>query len=638
MLTFTLSESFFRLDVLSMWAGYLLQSLLFSTVCVVIGYGFLGLVDGVKSTSKTLIWFLTGLGVIIAMVSALYLLQLATIPIVLAVSGAAVAGSLFARGVRNPLKLAGDCCRNWWPFVPVFVLSSFSALLPAYRFDEMSFHAAYPFQWNQAGGITIDPSMQYPYFTFNLHALFGLALMLGDGLTVHFVVWLIGCVGALLVLAFLVENGVHPLLGWLGAFAYYLSPVIQRYLNVGYLDVPLNVFVLGNAFLFFLCLRQQGQPQFGWALAVSCGLLLGTKVTQAPFVLCILCFVVYFHRIHRSYGQSLAFLLLVFLTGGFWYLRNLILSGDPLWPLLSAGIGKVENIWSVEDLAVARETMKQGLDSLGVKVLALPWLMTRPDALKDYPANFFVLLLPFTALFLKRFFREHLWASFGVLCVQAVLWVGVAPLIRNCYILGVGSAFATLILWYAYQRVPKPSRVPAHLWQGALLLMAAALLFGPSKQWISYATHNYNRKIPVSPQEVAQFVGYGDPSVPDFIGKTLPEVFRSQGVRNVYAFGLTSFRLYFQYAGFEITGNDFGPYRFRDFVKIKNREALQCWIKRAGIEGFAIDKKTLNRVAAMGGGTGDAVLTVLGNSGIVREVYSNPGLAAFVVERQAGVP
>src|SRR6185437_4586826 len=122
-------------------------------------------------------------------------------------------------------------------------LLSLPALMPPYRWDEVSYHLAYPQQWIAAGHLTIDPHLAYPLYTLTWQALIGLALMLGSTSLVHLLTWLTGGLTAWCIALFLDRLGAREPVVRVARVAFLLTPLVLATLDVALVDVPIMCFL-----------------------------------------------------------------------------------------------------------------------------------------------------------------------------------------------------------------------------------------------------------------------------------------------------------------------------------------------------------------------------------------------------------
>lgn len=116
-------------------------------------------------------------------------------------------------------------------------------------------------------------------------------------------------------------------------------PNYFKQLSIAYVDVMVAAFfLLGINFLFSL--QEDFNGRNALLSALSAGLLLGTKVIAIPHVLmlCLFFFWMLLARFKKARPSQIILFLAIFtagvlLTGGFSYVKNYFLTGNPLYPL-----------------------------------------------------------------------------------------------------------------------------------------------------------------------------------------------------------------------------------------------------------------------------------------------------------------
>jgi hypothetical protein len=279
-----------------------------------------------------------------------------------------------------------DFVRGWtFPALCIYVLflaMGIPAILPPIRGDPVSYHLAYAADWANAGRIYVDPFLRFPYYANNF-LLFDSAffiLKLGD--YCHFLTWLCGLLTCLGVLAFFPSAELHPtkdpqrwrLFPFLPQFliplSLALSPVFLEYLNSGYVDVPIGLFILVSV----LCVYKTFSDRlFAWELAVIAAFCVGMKLTligHLPFFVVSLLLAAATRLPRREIA-----LLVVALVGLSlpWYVRNLSEAHDPTPPMLNLFLDHPDPIFTQADAAWIYLTGKESDLKTPARLLSLPF-------------------------------------------------------------------------------------------------------------------------------------------------------------------------------------------------------------------------------------------------------------------------
>jgi len=245
---------------------------------------------------------------------------------------------------------AGMLCRfiKAWSAPAFFIYLAFlilgvPAALPPTFADSVTYHLPYAVDWANAGRIYVDPFLRFPFYANNFLLFYTALFVLKLGSYCHFLNWLCGLLTCLGVLAFFtpVENQLRePTPSWkpsrpqqfLIPLCVALSPTFLRFLNVGYIDVPIGLFVL----VPILCAyRTSAHRPFQRELVVTAAFCAGMKLTligHLPFFLGSLLFA----TARRLQRRQIVVLCLVLVGLSLpWYARNLFEAHDPIPPVFN---------------------------------------------------------------------------------------------------------------------------------------------------------------------------------------------------------------------------------------------------------------------------------------------------------------
>lgn len=264
----------------------------------------------------------------------------------------------------------------------VFLALGIPAILPPTYGDPVSYHLAYAADWANAGCIYVDPFLRFPYYANNF-LLFDSAffiLKLGD--YCHFLTWLCGLLTCLGVLAFFaspeLQSADDPqrrrsflfLHQFLIPLSLALSPVFLEYLNSGYVDIPIGLFILASVLCVYKTLSH---GVFVRELAVIAAFCVGMKLTligHLPFFVVSL-LIASAHRLPR---REIALLTVVLVGLSLpWYIRNLWEAHDPTPPMFNLLFDHPDPIFSQGDAAWIYLTGKESDLKNPVRLLALPF-------------------------------------------------------------------------------------------------------------------------------------------------------------------------------------------------------------------------------------------------------------------------
>jgi hypothetical protein len=281
-------------------------------------------------------------------------------------------------------RIVQDFLKGWtFSALSIYVLFlalGIPAILPPMRGDPVSYHLAYAADWANAGRIYVDPFLRFPYYANNF-LLFDSAffiLKLGD--YCHFLTWLCGLLTCLGVLAFFAPSELPSanapqqrhlfFFQFLIPLSLALSPVFLQYLNNGYVDVPIGLFILVSVLCVYKTLSH---GLFAWEFAVIAAFCVGAKLTligHLPF------FVVSLLLASATRLARREIALLVFALVGLslpWYIRNLWGAHDPTPPTFNLLLDHPDPIFSQADAAWIYLTGKESDLKNPVRLLSLPF-------------------------------------------------------------------------------------------------------------------------------------------------------------------------------------------------------------------------------------------------------------------------
>jgi len=211
----------------------------------------------------------------------------------------------------------------------------------AFTYDVLSYHLHLPASWWAAGRVGVVPTPfgdQAPaYAPANAELTYLLALAATGNLRLaHAGQAAYAGLAALAIVATARQLGASVRLACGAAMAFLMIPEVWQQATGAMADLALASFVLA-CLPFLLRLRRDRDPWDVVALGAGLGLVAGTKYAGAVLVLPLfgagaLLLARGGPRIWSRPSTSAA-LLLALACGGFWYLRNAALTGDPTYPV-----------------------------------------------------------------------------------------------------------------------------------------------------------------------------------------------------------------------------------------------------------------------------------------------------------------
>lgn len=223
--------------------------------------------------------------------------------------------------------------------VPFVVITLLGSMLPATDFDVLEYHLEGPKEYFQAGRIRFLPHNVYTNMPFDVEMLHLLGMeVMGDwwwgALSGQLLVALFGPAAAVLIYA--TAARASPRAGWLAALIYLSTPWIYRLGVIAYVEGPLCFYHAALVWAWFGRSSAPGQELTrSWLLiGLLAGAAMGCKYTA------LISAVVPFGLLagadcwrNRTTRPLLAFGLGWGLIIGPWLVKNLIDTGDPVYPL-----------------------------------------------------------------------------------------------------------------------------------------------------------------------------------------------------------------------------------------------------------------------------------------------------------------
>lgn len=233
---------------------------------------------------------------------------------------------------------------SWW--IALAVAAGLFLLLrplqPPVVFDELNYHLPYARSWAEQGALTVDPWLRYPLFAYNMDLLYAASLVLRNDVLTHLLHAFAGALTVALVFG-VAQRHFDWRVGVLAA----IGLLTATYWFWGNAYVDLGVMLFWSCAFAVLALRsERGDPRLSYLAAFFAGIAVGIKY-QALFYLPV--FAVLALVVERRPGVVVKSLLVFVLTGGYWYLRNFLVSGDPVHPVGGPVFGYW--LWNAGDLA-----------------------------------------------------------------------------------------------------------------------------------------------------------------------------------------------------------------------------------------------------------------------------------------------
>jgi hypothetical protein len=326
------------------------------------------------------------------------------------------------------------------------------------QWDAISYHLADPKVFLQQGRISVLPTEHHSNFPFTMEMLFMVGLVFGDFPLANLFHWMMGVLCVVAMVSFGRKFG-GVTSGWLGAVLFVTTPVALWQASIAYIDVAVGLYVLLASFAGVRAtLETEEKPKQQWL--VLAGLMMGFALGVKYLALLPFLFLALFLLLRRTPVRKLAiYLVLAGAIASPWYLKNIVLMGNPVYPYMYKIFPK-SRYWS-EDRGRVYDSEQQGFGyshkisqpaETVPNLLMTPWrLFGNADKFSNAGEYTFMALfgglwagLGLAFALLRRIPREVRWVM-GLGLIQVLAWFFVAQVSRYLVsvlpLLGIGCGY-----------------------------------------------------------------------------------------------------------------------------------------------------------------------------------------------------
>lgn len=210
---------------------------------------------------------------------------------------------------------------------------------PPHGWDSYTYHIHFPISWMKGVGISIiptpfgDPSVAYSPCNGELFFLW-LILPFREDFLANLGQLPFLLIGALGLYGIARRMGIYRDASSWSCLIFIFTPAVVAQAAHAYVDIMFAaLFILSLEFLILY--RRDGKRSTLFLLAISLGLFYGTKSLALSYGLLILVplAIVFLRRRQRIIRKAAILAAGLCALGGFWYIRNLLVTGNPLYPL-----------------------------------------------------------------------------------------------------------------------------------------------------------------------------------------------------------------------------------------------------------------------------------------------------------------
>jgi len=220
----------------------------------------------------------------------------------------------------------------------ILLVETIINLTPVIDRDALIHHLAIPKLWLKNGGFYEIKWAIYSYYPMNVDLLYLIPLYFNRDFLAKFIHMGFG-IGTALLIYYYLKNKLSRIAGLLGIFVFLSTPIVVRLSTEAYVDLGL-VFFTTASILAFIRYRDGEYKNFKWLIisSVAMGFALGTKYNALIvwFFLSLAVVFVYSRDTQEqwiSFRNGMIFFLISLFVFSPWLIKNIVLTGNPLYPL-----------------------------------------------------------------------------------------------------------------------------------------------------------------------------------------------------------------------------------------------------------------------------------------------------------------
>ena len=311
------------------------------------------------------------------------------------------------------------------------------ALVPPVSKDALVHHLAVPKLYLKHGGIHEIPHMVFSYYPMNVDLLYMIPQYLGNDIIPKFIHFIFALLTAWLIFGYLKRRS-NTLYALFGVVFFLSTPIVLKLSITAYVDLGLIFFSTASLLLLLKWSEDGFRLRFLVLSAVFCGLAMGTKYNGlisfvlltlfAPFI-----YAKYAHGSkHGPFGAlvyGLLFASIALLVFSPWMIRNVIWTGNPIYPLYDHWFNPQSNEATSSVGPFAFRALIYHESWWQIALLPLRVFFQGQDGIPQYfdgKLNPFLLLLPVTAFLMTRQEAWPLKREKNILLAFAVLFFAFA--------------------------------------------------------------------------------------------------------------------------------------------------------------------------------------------------------------------
>ncbi len=254
----------------------------------------------------------------------------------------------------------------------ILILTLVGACTPVTDWDGLSYHLEVPRMYLRHGGFYWIPFIHHSNFPFATEMLYAPAVALGHPIAakvVHWFYYLLSVLGC----GLLADQLAGRRVGIWGALAFALVPVALWEASTAYIDLATAAYVMLSCLALLKAFGAERPGRWLITAGVMAGMAAGTKTFSLSWVgLAWLWLMFERRREHTSVKDSLLFLAPALAVCCPWYIKSLLMTGNPVYPFLFSVFGG--RGWDAAGAEMYRVSFtKFGFGRSAHEFLLLPW-------------------------------------------------------------------------------------------------------------------------------------------------------------------------------------------------------------------------------------------------------------------------
>ncbi|MEM7262834.1 MAG: phospholipid carrier-dependent glycosyltransferase [Planctomycetota bacterium] len=245
-----------------------------------------------------------------------------------------------ARGVAEAVRTIPGAT-----VLALLALALLTALSPAVSQDALHYHLEVPKRWLEAGGFVEVPGNVYSRFPMNMELLYLQALAVRGEVAAKVWHWIFAVLAAGSIGLLARRFCRCSTLAWWAPALFLAVPTVFRVSTWAYVEMPLVFYLTLGWTYVVVASEDRSQLRSATLAGVFLGLACGVKYTAAPVALAAAALLVIGRfgsstcnvkeRLRRTFYLGVGCAV----SGSFWYLKNWIEVGNPVYPFLYSSFG-----------------------------------------------------------------------------------------------------------------------------------------------------------------------------------------------------------------------------------------------------------------------------------------------------------